>query len=557
MNYAIPETQHAVQIVGPDQLKFSTDKPVDQPGPYQVLCRIEAVGLCFSDLKLLKQFSAHARKTPVIRGIDDSILREIPSYVPGDAPTVPGHEAVVRVVALGDSVKKAKLGGRYLVQTDYRWLPTTSSNASFGYNLEGALQEYVIMDERVITSPEGESFLIPASPKLSASAVALVEPWACVENAYATTERIGLKVDGHMLVVADEKVEPDTFLAFLNQYGRPAQITWISSPPAKKNLPVPLNEISSLAEVGNTEYDDVIYFGSNPETVEALFPNVAPRGLLNIALCGGTLGRDVITYVGRVHYGGIRIIGTTGSNPADSMMYIPVNGEIRPGDKINVIGAGGPMGVMHVIRNICQGVPDVTVFAGDLDEQRLNQLSEIAAPMAEKNQVGYQSYNPSRQTPSEAFDYVALMAPVSALVAQAVKTAHPRAIINVFAGIPATVTGSIDLDSYIKKQLYFIGTSGSVLQDMKTVLKKIESNRLDTDLSVAAVCSLEGAIDGIRAVEKQMIPGKVLVYPACRNLPLMMLEELAQKAPQVTEQMTGNLWNKNAEQKLLETYKRK
>ena len=77
-----------------------------------------------------------------------------------------------------------KVGERYLVQTDYRWLPTSGSASAFGYNFEGALQEYVLLDERVITAPDGESMLIPVPEDLSASALALCEPWACVEDAY-------------------------------------------------------------------------------------------------------------------------------------------------------------------------------------------------------------------------------------------------------------------------------------------------------------------------------------------------------------------------------------
>ena len=102
MTTAIPKTQWAVQLTGPDELILNKQKPVHQPGPHQILCRVEAVGLCFSDLKLLKQFSTHARKTDILSGIDPAVLDEIPSYVPADQPTVPGHESVVRVVAVGD-----------------------------------------------------------------------------------------------------------------------------------------------------------------------------------------------------------------------------------------------------------------------------------------------------------------------------------------------------------------------------------------------------------------------------------------------------------------------
>ena len=79
---------------------------------------------------------------------------------------------------------------------------TASSNAAFGYNFEGALQEYVVLDERVIIDPDtGERFLIPVSDGPSASAVALIEPWACVEAAYAWGERSTLKAGGRLLVV--------------------------------------------------------------------------------------------------------------------------------------------------------------------------------------------------------------------------------------------------------------------------------------------------------------------------------------------------------------------
>src|SRR5215468_9594998 len=126
----VPQTQRAVQLVGPDQLKINETKAVFEPGPHQVLGKVEVVGLCFSDLKLLKQFSGHARKSEVAAGVDPQALKEMPNYVPGD-------ETVVRIVKTGNKVTRHKVGDRYLVQTDYRWLPTANSNSAFGYNFEG------------------------------------------------------------------------------------------------------------------------------------------------------------------------------------------------------------------------------------------------------------------------------------------------------------------------------------------------------------------------------------------------------------------------------------
>ncbi|MHC4627935.1 MAG: alcohol dehydrogenase catalytic domain-containing protein, partial [Planctomycetota bacterium] len=147
-----------------------------------------------------------------------------------------------------------------------------------------------------------------------------------------------------------------------------------------------------------------------------------------------------------------------------------------------------------------------------------------------------------------------IMAPVPALVAACVHSAAEGGLINIFAGIPATVSGEIDLDAYIEKKLYFIGTSGSTLDDMKQMLSKAESGRLDTNVSVAAVCGFEGAVDGIRAVEDRSIAGKIIVYPACRDLGLVQLEEMAEKMPQVAACLNDGLWTKQAEQKLLEMY---
>ncbi len=257
-------------------------------------------------------------------------------------------------------------------------------------------------------------------------------------------------------------------------------------------------------------------------------------------LCNGRLGKRVVCPVGRVHYSGIRIVGTTGSDPNKSMENIPVSGEIRKGDKINVIGAGGPMGVMHVVRNICQGVLDISVFAGDLNTERLKALTRISAHLAKKNRISFQPYNPSKDRLKEKFDYVVLMAPIPDLVSQSLRDAACHAIINIFAGIPVSAACHIDLDTYIEKKVYFIGTSGSVPEDMKVVLGKVEAGKINTNLSVGAVCGLRGAIEGIRAVEKNFISGKIIVYPSCKGLGLVPISSFVNGA-----------WNEEAEKKLL------
>lgn len=236
------------------------------------------------------------------------------------------------------------------------------------------------------------------------------------------------------------------------------------------------------------------------------------------------------------------------------MLTIPAKPEIRPGDKINVVGAAGPMGTMNVIRNICQGVEGVTIYAGSRNINRLVNLTRLAQPFAEKNNVGYIAYSSTEEPLNVKFDYSVLMAPVTQLVELAVADAADKGIVNIFAGIPAHVSCPIDLDSYIEKGLYFIGTSGSTMDDMRAVLKKVESGQLDTNMSIAAVCGINNAADGIRAVEKQLLAGKIIVYPTCKDLPLTPLDELVKDHADVADKLENGIWNRAAEKALVENH---
>ncbi len=551
---ALPRVQRAVELVGPGELRLNARKPVQRPGPHQILGRVEAVGLCFSDLKLVRQFSDHPRKSEVIGGIDGQVLDEIPSYAPGERPTVPGHEAVIRVSAVGDSVRSVRLGERYLVETDYRWLPTAGANASFGYNFEGALQEYVLMDERVTSSPEGESMLIPVSEGLSASALALVEPWACVEASYTVSERPTLKAGGRMLIVADAEAPVEALMRFISGPHEPAEIGWAGTAPPPAALRGRAAAVGQTSHLRPGACDDVIYFGHDPDSVAQLFPLLASHGLLNVVLCGGRFTRPVPVAVGRVHYSGIRLIGTTGSNPADSMAAVPHTAEIREGARVHVVGAGGPMGAMHVIRALSLEPAGLEVVASDIDADRLASLSRVAAPLAATGGHRFRACNANEEMPPGPFDHIALMVPSPSLVAGAVAQAGNRAVINVFAGIAVDVNADLDLNAYIEKDCYLVGTSGSVLEDMKTVLARAEEGRLDTNLSVAAVGGLEAAVPGLRAVEERKVGGKIVIYPACHGLGLTSLDELRGRLPEVGALLRDGVWSHEAERALLERY---
>lgn len=529
-----PDTQLAVQLIGPGELRLA-EKSVSQPGGHLILAKVEANGLCFSDMKLLKQFSSHARKTAIASGFDADELRAIPSYVPEEQPTVPGHECVVRIVAVGEQVKKHHVGERLLVQTDYRHLPTTGGScAAFGYNFEGGLQEYVVIDERISANPEtGESYLLPVGAQHSASAISLVEPWACVESSYATPERRSIKPGGRLLIYAEKGFTPSGIEESFSAEGAPAQI------------------FEHFEGAESPEFDDIIYFGASREMIEVLGRKLAANGIMNVATAGHRIGQPVELDVGRIHYGNTRWIGTNSARACDSYATIPASKEIRDGDHCVVVGAGGPMGQMQVVRLLCSGAKSLTLVGTDMDDERLAMLAQLANVFAIKHGARFETLNSQKQPPPKGFNYLVNMVPSAALVARAIEDCGEDCLINIFAGIPAGTFEKIDLDALIAKRCYMFGSSGSRLDDMKTVLKKVERGELETNCSVAAVSGMAGAIEGISAVEKRTLPGKIIVYPSLHRTGLIPLPEMLDVFPSVARLLRNGMWTKEAEEEFL------
>jgi L-sorbose 1-phosphate reductase len=71
---------------------------------------------------------------------------------------------------------------------------------------------------------------------------------------------------------------------------------------------------------------------------------------------------------------------------------------------------------------------------------------------------------------------------------------------------------------------------------------------------VAAIASLEGVADGLRAVAEGRFPGKVVIYPHIQPLPLTPLPELKDVLPTVYAKLRyGREWTAEAEAELLRT----
>ena len=142
---------------------------------------------------------------------------------------------------------------------------------------------------------------------------------------------------------------------------------------------------------------------------------------------------------------------------------------------------------------------------------------------------------------------------VPALVSQAVDLLAEGGILNAFAGIPAGTFGDFDLQGIIERRIFMLGTSGSDVSDMRTVLRKIEDRIIDTTISLWAVTGMAGFGDAINAVMNRTSGGKIMVFPSLHDLGLTPLSELPEKFPQVAAAMKDGLWTKESEEALLAT----
>src|SRR5690242_16310663 len=126
----------AMNFDGPGSALRSADLPIPEPGPGQVLIRINACAVCRTDLHL----------------IDGELPRP-------KLPLIPGHEIVGNVVKLGAKVMRLKIGERVGVP----WLGWTCGVCEYcrsdrenlcddgkftGYTLHGGYAEYTVADER-------------------------------------------------------------------------------------------------------------------------------------------------------------------------------------------------------------------------------------------------------------------------------------------------------------------------------------------------------------------------------------------------------------------------
>jgi len=111
---------------------------------------------------------------------------------------------------------------------------------------------------------------------------------------------------------------------------------------------------------------------------------------------------------------------------------------------------------------------------------------------------------------------------------------------------------NLDLSDAYLKSARIIGQSGSTIQDLRLTLRLTEADELSTNRSVAAIGSLSAARDGLQALKDTTYPGKVVIFPHIKEMPLTALPDLKEKLPSVYAKLKdGREWTVEAEEEFL------
>lgn len=533
-----------IEHVGRDGRPELVDLP--DPRPDQLLVRVDAVGLCFSDVKLIRLGGDH----PKLYGRNLEL-----------EPTRLGHEASVTVMAVGaELVARFRPGQRLAIQPD---IYVDGRSTAYGYTIPGGLIEQHLIGPEVLAADDG-AYVVEVDDRLGYAETALTEPWACVEAAYTQRRRLWPLAGGRMLVAAP----PDDARAyrFGDVLAAPGEIVLVGAGP---ELASGVRSAAGATRIETAApgsekgpFDDIIMLAPTVASqVARAADELAFRGVLNI-VADGPLDGDVEIDIGRIHYHYTAYVGTTGLDVSAAYGEARNRAELRPGGVAVVVGAAGPMGQMHVERAL--GLPDGPrlVIAVDLDADRLAAARERLAPFAAARGralvVEHLGPEPDdladtvrRHTGGVGAADVVVTAPSARAVVAAARAMAPDGMLVLFAGVPVGTRASLDLSPVHLSGAQYTGTSGSRIADQALVVEKSLAGQLEPRRALAAVGGIEAAQDALRALVEGRFPGKIVIFPALRSLPLTPLADLGRSHPEVAAALDADgSWTTEAEARL-------
>ena len=541
--------------------------PVQEPNDGQLLVRVDAVGMCFSDVKLIKQGGEHPKL----------YHRDLAKN-----PTRLGHEVSLTVMKVGKNLQSLfHRGQRLALQPDI--YDERGRSTAYGYTIPGGLIQFHLIGSEVLSAgPDGETnYVLSVTGDLGYAAAALTEPWACVEGAYTQRRRLNLLAGGAMWILG--RAGDSTAYGFSSGLDAPATIV-LTDVPASVQVRVrqeadargvkvlthnglsPADYVRLRALTGGAGFDDIVMLDPcSATTVSEAAKLIARRGTLNMVGRSALDGLARID-VGRMHYDYTAYVGNPGPDIAASYGEAHNRCDLRSGGVVVFVGAGGPMGQMHVQRAIELAAGPRCIIASDVNSSRLTILQASFASLAMAHGKELFCFNPTeaqeslrdfvhRHTEGRGADDVVVSVPSASVMAEAATLMKSDGMLVFFAGVPNGTLAPLDMSRVYLHNAQYTGTSGSRLSDQALVIEKAQARELSPNRSVAAIGGIEAAADGMRAMMEGRYAGKIVIFPQLSDLPLTGLTELKDKYPEIAEALgPGGVWTNEAERRLIERF---
>jgi L-iditol 2-dehydrogenase len=365
--HTVPDTMRALVLdgIGFEHLQVR-QVPTPRPGPRQMLARVDAAGICTSNIKLIEQGPKH----PQLHGWD------VERY-----PLILGDEGAVTLVEVGEELRgRYHPGERYVIQPAVDHAPINHreryrDNArgiekiAVSYTLPGHLAEYILVGEEILAA---DCLLPLPDPSIPYAHAAVSEPLSCVISGQdhhvhltkasplaprtvtkglkpgGVTVVIGSGVMGRMHIDLALSCRPRAIVATDLMESRLELVRQLFAARAE-GLGVDLYPVSpretDVQELVDrlTDHrgaDDVIVAVGSAKAIEIAQSYVARGAVLN--LFGGLKkGEDVVGLdTGIVHYKEINVTGSSGGSPWDvaRTLELMAAGEINAGNHVAQIG---------------------------------------------------------------------------------------------------------------------------------------------------------------------------------------------------------------------------
>lgn len=470
--------------------------PLAPPAPDEVIARVEAVSICSSDIKVVRMGGDH----PLFAG------------AAGAPDTVLGHEVCLRVHAVGAAQRgRFRPGQRLGLQPA---ITVGGARSIIGMDRPGGFAQFLRLCPEALAD-----FVLDVPETIPAAAIALLEPYGCVERAWSPNARLRFQSGGRALVISASGADFD-----LAEPPGWAEITTIGP------MPDFLRGAGARQAVGldavQGPFDDILALGDlGAADLAAACGLLAPGGLLLQGRRGGSPG-PVALDPARVHYDRLSFLGTSARDLAAAFAPAACRFEARPGGVALVHGAGGAMGRIHVHRLLQLPDGPGTVIASSRKGQRLDDIRADFGPLAEANgcrlivaDAGSLPQVVAEHAPG-GLDDIAVVAPDPAAVAAAAQWLAPDGLLTLFAGFPYGRMLEFDLAAVALSGMRLTGSTGCTVQDMRDVLARAESGALDLSANVAAVAGLDALPQALESVAGGAVSGKIIIYPQRPDLPL-------------------------------------